>query len=304
MFNTPENYVASGIYIAPPIVAYAVNITNPFYKADSPVIIDTIAEGTESDKLIESLRKQKQLYTIQKPHAFDYASKLVNVARMIKESEYDLVLCPLRGGRLPGLQSQIICNDSKLFRPFDGTDMSRGTNDKRIMEDLRSILFENGPCPHRKIGVLDHAKGGDSCAAMSRLLGRLNADTNEEWKVDFHLLHKSGHPPNRASKAYSDNTTQYQVQVYPIEVSDLLIEDKDDLLGYEVDNSGGQSFSHRLQVEGRLLIIEPGKATLLKAALLDETLIGVVGEEISHVIRNIEDAKLIDPDYWTKLKEE
>lgn len=303
MFDTPGNYVPSGIYLAPPLLAYAVNITNPFFRENSPLVIVEMAHGDDSPKLVEKLKKQPQIYQVQRALIHDYAEKLVGAARIIKESDYDLVLCPLRGGRLPGLQARIICNDMQLFRPFDGTNLSRGGNDKRAMEDLRNIIADGAVLPSRKIAVLDHAKGGNSCDALARLLGLINADTTEKWTVDFFLLHPSDHRPSRASNAYSYQTVKYGVQVFLHPVSSLLVEDEDALLGYEVQQAGENSYSSRLQIEGQLLLIEPGKTTLLKAAPLDETLIAVVGEEIGNVIAGIEDVTLVDPDYWTKLQE-
>ena len=38
------------------------------------------------------------------------AAKLVEVSRLIKESAYDIVLCPMRGARLAGLQADLVCS--------------------------------------------------------------------------------------------------------------------------------------------------------------------------------------------------
>lgn len=306
VFETPNDYIPSGVWLAPALVGFTTStkISNPFYQSNSRNQIETIEFGDGALKLIESSLNKQGVYRVQKTQVSDYASRLVNVARMIKESNHDLVLCPLRGGRLPGLQAQIICDDPNLFHPFDGTDMSRGTNDNRISEELRAILSDNRFSKNLRIAVLDHAKGGDSCKAMSRLLSQINATTQNTWMVDFYLLHQADHNPERSGHAYGYQNKRFRVQVLKIAVEGLLIEDESALLGYQVSRSDRGTYSQRLQVDGRLLIIESDKATLLKPSQIDEVLIGVVGEEIGNAITQISDAKLVDPDYWMKHKEE
>lgn len=81
-----------------------------------------------------------------------------------------MVLCPMRGARLAGIQGGAMCYDSQ-FRAMDGAGISQGINDARIIADLRQLILDI-PCPNerRRVDILDTAKGSDSCYALARLL--------------------------------------------------------------------------------------------------------------------------------------
>jgi hypothetical protein len=127
-----------------------------------------------------------------------YAETLVEVSRVIKESAYDVVPCPMRGARMPGLQGNVVCQ-SEPFEPFEGTDMAQKFNDQRILSDLRRLIHKRPDArKSRNIGVLDTAVGGDSCGELARLLRRLNEEGKERWSVRFHLIDAEGRQPRRA----------------------------------------------------------------------------------------------------------
>jgi hypothetical protein len=298
MFEIPPNYVASGIYICQPLIFRAIEITNPFYKQASPVEPVQIETGSDANRYAAQMRQHESVFPVSRPIVFDFAGQIVEVSRLIKENAYDLTLCPLRGARMVGLQAKLIC-DTVGFYPFDGTDLSRGGNDDRILNELRDILFgKTMPKEQRRIGVLDTAKGGDSCRELSRLLRQLNDATNEEWNVSFHLVHDQTVQPPRASQAFAHQSKRFHIAINYHPVAALLFEDEAKLLGFDVEYDGSESHVVRLQQDGQILLEEPGKATLFRKAPLDETLIGLVGEEITNQISRRSDIQPVDPDYW------
>lgn len=303
MFDMNNSPIPSGIYLCQPLVLQTIQVTNPFFPGASPVEPQEIAVGEDAKKLYASAKQSQDCFVVNRPIVMDYAVELVRAARLIREREYDLVLCPLRGARLPGIQARVMADNADNFRSIDGTGMAQGSNDARILRELREIIFSTpGKSEPRQLGVLDTAKGGDSCHNMARLLSLLNKESEQEWGVRFHLLHAADRTPPRATQAYSYGSQTFQVEIDYHPVADLLIEDEPALLGYDITRQGSQSFSHRLQQDGSILYRDREKATLFRKAPLDETMIGIVTDEVSHHIQGLPDAQLIDPERWKAHK--
>lgn len=299
MFDMNDSPIPSGIYLCQPLVLQATQITNPFFPGASPVEAQEVAMGKDAESLYASAKQAPTFFVVNRPIVMDYAVELVRAARLIREREYDLVLCPLRGARLPGLQARVMSDNADTFRPFDGTGMAQGSNDERILREVREIIFSTPVrSDPRKVGVLDTAKGGDSCHSLARLLSTLNQEAGQDWLVRFHLLHAADRTPPRASQAYSFGSRTFEVEIDFHPVANLLIEDEPALLGYDISREGSQSSSHRLQQDGHILYRDKERAILFREAPLDETMIGIVTNEISQHIQGLPDAQLIDPDRW------
>lgn len=301
LFDTPPNLVPSGVYLARPLVVHtaAISITNPFFVSNSPVQIEQSATGDEAKKLANSCEGDPNVIVVNRPIVMDYSVELIRVSRIIKESQYDIVLCPLRGARLAGLQSRLICDDENFF-PFDGTDMSRGARDEEIETVLRERILGDTK-DRRSIGVLDHAKGGYSCEALTRRLKEVHEHTGEHWDVTIHLMHPADSQPIFARKAYEHQSSTFVVQVRYYPVSDLLVEDEDKLLGYGVKVSQDRVESFRLETRGQILYRDDQFASLMKPAPLDQTLFGVVSNEVGNTLSGMEDVALVEPDYWKRF---
>jgi hypothetical protein len=303
LFDIPVGMVPSGEYMATPLVVHtaSVSITNPFFSSNSPVKVEQFWDGDRSGNLIDACKRNPDIVVVNRPLVLDYSAELIKAARVIKELDYDLVLCPLRGARLAGVQSSLICDNPDNFAAFDGTDMSRGNRDDEIKNALRDILLAS-PSSRRTIGVLDHAKGGHGCEALTRLLSEIHSETDEEWGVDFHLMHAVENHPSKANKAYQHRSTTFQVQQYFYPVTDLLVEDEDKLLGYGVHKVSDTTESFRFESEGQILYVDGHNASLLQRAPLDKTLFGLVANEVGHTIAKSDDMTLIVPDYWKRFE--
>lgn len=296
LFNRPETIVGSGLYIASDLILQSVDLTAPYLKC--PPEIDRHEQGPETVKFIQYAKKQDKIFPVREPQLKSYADKLLEVSRKVKELGYDVVLCPLRGARMAGLTSELV-TQSKLYRPFDGTDMAQKVNDERILKDLRRlILQELPPNEQRKIGVIDTASGGDSCRELTRLLKQLNCETKETWTVDFHLIHQEGPRPSRASMAYGHTTKTLQIDIRYYPVASLLVEDEPELLGYDKGKNAGGTHIVRLQQDGQIMVLGHDSVTTYRTAPVDETLIALVSQEMQRLIRTLPDIKPVDMDYW------
>jgi len=300
MFDMNDPPIPSGVYLCRPLVLRVTETTTPFFPGPSPVESEEVAVGQDAEKLYESTKQHNDCFVINRPIVMDYVTELVRAARVIREREYNVVLCPLRGARLPGIQAKVMADNADIFRPFDGTGMAQGSNDDRILSELREVIYSTPVTSEpRRIGVLDTAIGGDSCRSLARLLSQLNADEGQQqWQVRFHLLHAAHRKPPRANQAYSYGNKLLRVEIEYHPVADLLIEDEPALLGYDLSRQGTLSNSHRLQQDGQILYRDEQKATLYRRAPLDETMIGIVSNEISQNIQSLPDAELVDPDRW------
>jgi hypothetical protein len=299
MFDPPQTLVGSGLWIAPPLVYQAVEISSPYVPPSAPIEPDYSTVGpAETSRFADAMKRERSPFIIKQRVLTAYATKILDVARMLKESGYGVILCPLQGARLPGMQAGVICQN-QWFRAFDGTDLSRGTNDDRILGVLRQLIAERPRTDEtRKIGVLDTAIGGDSCREFTRLLRHLSDQAKEPWHVHFHLLHEEGRLPIRANQAYGYQSATFQIGISYHAVRSLLIEDEAGLLGYGVARGGGESRVVRYQQDGQALLFEDDKATLFRTAPLDETVISLVAREIMHLIQSQPDLTPIDLDYW------
>src|ERR1051326_3171689 len=210
MFNRPTTIVGSGGFVCEQLLAQPGNITSPFLKAGALEQGDG-ASGPQTSGFVARVRETPNVFTVHQPTLNVYAKRLIEVTRIIKESNYDLMLCPMRGARMPGMQAELV-SQSDPFSPFDGSDMGKGVNDDRIKADLRSLIFER-PCAgeQRKIGVLDTAVGGDSCREMARLLRQVNDEVREQWSATFHLIHAEGRIPPRATDAYRSEEHTFEL---------------------------------------------------------------------------------------------
>jgi len=299
MFDQPSNYIPSGIYLFAPLVCNTISLANPFYYGASPVEPEERATGENAKSLIMFQKDKPSCFLVHKSVVMDYAAELVRAVRMIKEMDYQLILCPFRGARMPGIQARVMSDNADLFKPFDGTGMGRGVNDERILNELDAI-FSRSPIQtgSRKIGVLDTAIGGYSCCGLARLLGTLNEQTDQQWTIGFHLLHSVNRRPPHADEAKRFQTSRFSLYIYYHSVADLLIEDEPLLLGYDTKQTESGLISHRLQSDGQILYAGQDDVTLYRRAPPDEIMIGIVGEEISRQIHSLPDARLVDPNYW------
>jgi hypothetical protein len=290
MFNTPYTHVGSGLFVCEQLFTQPITITSPFIKDSAPIMPVEQVDAWEVDFFVNRMKREPNVYRMRQDVVKQYATKLIEVARIIKESAFDIVLCPMRGARMPGLQADLVCQ-TELFSPFDGADMAKGINDDRILGELRAG-------DERKIGVLDTAVGGDSCCAMARLLRQINDEAKQRWSVVFHLIYGDGKYPSRSTGAYSFRTKNFDVAIQTHEVTSLLIEDEPGMLGYSVVRGMGQSYIQPFQQEGQIMTYGKEGAKLLPNAPLDETMISLVGREMMNLILTMPDIKPVNLDYW------
>lgn len=295
MFETPTNYVASGQYICWPTLANTISLAGPVYAKASPLEPERIAHGRDAGLLLDSYANQPSCYTMQQSVVRDYAAGVVRAIRAITELNYEIILCPIRGARMPGIQCSVMSSKPGLFQAFDGTGMAQGVNDARIVAELKAILLASPPQTQpRRIAVLDTAKGGDSCLSCARLLGIINRDARQSWDVTFHLFHAKGKTPPRSRQAYDYKTEQFRLLVRYHEVTDLLIEDDPKLLGYATERAGPEIFSRRFQQDGTILYCDGQNVTQFRKAPLDEVMIGIVGQEIARELNSLPDVMPVD----------
>jgi hypothetical protein len=298
MFDKPCTIVGSGLFVCEQILFRPAEITSPFLKpAAQPEVVD-YHTGTQAALIAFRAKQSKGIFSVSQQVLSRYAEKLIEVSRIIKESAYDAVLCPMRGARMPGLQGQLV-TQSEPFHPFDGSDMAKRVNDDRILIDLRRLIHER-PCAgeQRHIGVLDTAVGGDSCREMARLLRQVNDEGTEPWLVRFHLIHADDQYPSRSTYAYSSASKRLQIEIMPHAVTSLLIEDEPSLLGYDVYRGTGESHIFRFQQEGQILVHGPDGAKLYRRAPLDETMIALVSQEMMKLIQQMPDIRPVNLDHW------
>jgi hypothetical protein len=298
MFDKPHTIVGSGLFVCEQILFRPIEITSPFIKPAAPMEVADQVTGPQADMFATRMRQSPGVFPVSETVLRRYAETLVEVSRAIKESTYDIVLCPMRGARMPGLQGNLVCQ-SEPFEPFDGADMAQRVNDERILSDLRRLIHERPAAGEpRQIGVLDTAVGGDSCRELARLLRRLNEDGKERWSVRFHLIHAEGRQPSRATDAYSSRSRQLNIEIIYHPVVNLLIEDEPRLLGYDVTRGGGQSHIVRFQQEGQILVFGQDRVQLFRRAPLDETMIALVSKEIMDLIQRMPDIRPVNLDHW------
>src|SRR5262245_19007272 len=63
--------------------------------------------GPSIDLFVAEVKNRADDFSVQQNILSDYAQTIVHVARIIKEGQYDVILCPLRGARHPVLQANI-----------------------------------------------------------------------------------------------------------------------------------------------------------------------------------------------------
>lgn len=295
MFEVPPNYVASGQYICWPTLANTISLAGPCYAQASPLEPERIAQGNDATQLLNSYAKEPSCYTMQQPVVRDYAAAVVRAIRAITELNYEIILCPIRGARMPGIECSVMSSKPGLFQAFDGTGMAQGVNDTRIIAELKTILLHSPPqADPRRIAVLDTAKGGDSCRACARLLGIINQDARQAWNVTFHLLHARGRTPARSRQPYDFKTPQFHPAVHYHDVTDLLIEDEANLLGYSAERADSEIVSRRFQQDGTILYHDGRSVTQFRKAPLDEVMIGIVGQEIARELNSLPDVSPVD----------
>jgi hypothetical protein len=233
------------------------------------------------------MKKRPDVFSVQQNTLSDYAQTIVQVARIIKENQYGVIPCPLRGARHPGLQANIMCKDEP-FSPFDGAHLAQGKNDARILDDLQRIITGLPAFSETlRISVLDTAVGGDSCREFARLLSLLNGQLEGKWAVDFHLIYGVEKFPSRSRNApgYTSETLAINVSHYP--VTNLLVEDEVQVLGYDLAKDGSGTHIVRVNQVGQIMVYNSTEAKVFKEARFDEMMINIVGAEIVDEIQSL-----------------
>lgn len=298
----PTNYAPSGEYICAPTLLSTVSIANPFYLRDSPLSIDDVGIGRQGDLLQEKMREDRDAVFVTKSALRSYSDRIVGIARHFKEKDYGLVLCPLRGGRMPSVQVATMCEASDKFAAFDYADGAQGQNDKRIINDLLGILDPLGREDLRQVAVLDAAKGGNGATELSRILyDDVFPELGGQWECDFHLLYADDRDPPSTSRVYGHRTKAISFDVQHHPVSSLLVEDQEALLGYKIVRDENGSQVHPLRAEGQLVVVDENEATVYAKNPLDQVVIGAVGGEIKEALDRLNDARLNDPSYWHRF---
>jgi hypothetical protein len=300
-FDQPNTIIGSGMYcfdrlfqarVYPPI-----EMTGPCVTPHTILTPQQYVSGASVEKFISEMKQRSDVFSVPQNALSDYAQTIVQVARIIKESKYDVILCPLRGARLPGLQADIICKDEP-FTPFDGVHLAQGTNDARILSDLRQIITNlPASADTLKIAVLDTARGGDSCREFARLLKLLNTQLKSRWDVDFHLIYGVDKFPRRswdASNYSSKGALSINIQHH--KVVNLLVEDEVRVLGYDLVQGSEGTYIVRVSQVGQIMVYNSTEAKVFQEAPFDEMMIAIVGAEVADEIRSLPDVTPVNLD--------
>src|SRR5579885_1269346 len=297
MYDERFSIPSSGVFLGQSLLGlqHQTYFSSTYVPPGAPCEIEQVIEGKEADRFVDSVKKEPNVFRFLDDHLTSYGATIVRIARTVEERGYDRVLGPLRGGRAPSVQMDAMCFNQD-FGAFDGLDMGRGLNHERIREKVKDLIYEKEKMHEaRRIGVVDAAKGGQSCVQFAQILRELNEQGTEKLEVGFHLLHESWRVPPLAKEAETNATERFNVHVEFHPVEDLLVEDKDPLLGYRANRGAGESTAAPWQQDGRIVIHSPGRrAVCYRMAPLDEAMLCIIAERIIDEIRTLPDVTPID----------
>ncbi|HEV3313118.1 MAG TPA: hypothetical protein VG815_21620 [Chloroflexota bacterium] len=255
-------------------------IRSTFVEQNSPLQEKEQFWGLDADKFVAEAMKQPATYVVPKLHIMSYSERIVQIARMIKERRYDIVIAPLRGAALAGRQLEPMCAPYAV-ESIDAGDMGRGLNHDRIARDLQDAICDKPKRNERRlIGVVDTAVGGHSCLALTEILRSLQSKANDPWYVGFHLLHAASRTPNVNSVRSLPKSEWFEVEVRLHPVEDLIAEDKNAFLGSELVREPGWSRVVQYRTDGTIVVYESGvRAVVYQEAALDDVLVALVARE-------------------------
>jgi len=118
MFDTPYTHIGSGLFVCEQILSQQINITSPYVKPNAPAEPVEQIGCREVDDFVARKKLNRCVFPVQQSVLSEYAAMLIEVSRLIKESAYDIVFCPMRGARMAGLQANLVC-ESEPFNPFE-----------------------------------------------------------------------------------------------------------------------------------------------------------------------------------------
>jgi hypothetical protein len=300
-FEQPVTVIGSGAYCFERLIqgrTYQppIEMTGPCVTPWSTLQPERYESGPGIDLFVSEMKKRPDVFSVQQNTLSDYAQTIVQVARVIKESQYDVILCPLRGARHPGLHANIMCKNEP-FSPFDGAHLAQGENDGRILDDLRRIVTGlSTSAKPLKISVLDTAVGGDSCREFARLLSLLNGQLKGRWAVDFHLIYGAEKFPRRSWDAGGYTSETLKINVKHHEVTNLLVEDEVRMLGYDLAEDGSGTRIVRVSHLGQIMVYNSTEAKVFKEAPFDEMMVAIVGAEIADELRTLPEVRPVNLD--------
>ena len=264
---------------------------------------EVISEQQLDSKSFEcAMKEAKVANEIKRADVEDYALMLYGeLVPSILEKRHDLLIFPLRGCRQPGIVAKAMLDlPASSVAVINFTYNWMPCQEEQIQKQLLSQLSEKLPEKQTvSIGILDTADSGKGALRMAGFLqeakGKFN---NQDWQVQFHLIHRRSKLPREAlcCQSLSKGRVSFDDPLfYPVD--DLQFEDWDDGLGLKVEVNGDVHELKRCKSPGLVLLRDHNKVQLFHSEQIDELLTSYVVKAVNEIMLN-DDSLTYIKDVW------
>lgn len=241
---------------------------------------------TVPQELIQRLQIAK--YVITESGVEDYARAARELTAAFQAAPSHCHLAPLRGARFPALFVHIMSEWKIAFDHFDyqqGCARVRG-DEQKLRDEVTAILLRRNP--HEKlfrIGVVDVVKGGYGIPALMDLLETIKlsvrAFNNQHWQIDLRLLHATD-LTDRLRDLMHRSRERFEISVKFYRVLDVVVEDFDEAIGFELVSDDGISYLKPCVTGGRFLYKGREGVAVVESNDLNVTLQDYIAQKITY----------------------
>lgn len=258
--TAPSGSFMPGMNIVPHCSVPIVPVCNPSVFEYRQGSYEAINNEKAVTKWLDDSRGTKK-WKIDDSDIGEYADAAVKLAANLQTVNADCSLGPLRGAARPCLLLEVMTRGAARFEFFDFRQGSSGKRDGEIKSALLQILKNKNPLrADYVIQIVDTAIGGYGINALIRLMSDIHDNTsifqNQRWTIDVHLLHPKTASANfsQIEWAANQNPKAFCVSIHRYPVSDLIVEDYDEALGFTIEKAGEIFVAKPSIVPGRFLL--------------------------------------------------
>jgi hypothetical protein len=278
-----------------------ISLYNPMKAPQYQIDQRTVAQDSlqAAGRLLEHFNKGNSAY-IKVNDINKYADELIKLAATIKSSQYDMLICPLRGALKPTsyLKTMNAIDTEVQWLPFTGA--SSGKNDKEIKGYLKQIIGKNlGDKELFTISIIDTAIEGYGINKLTDLLIQLREffPDSQNWIIRFYIIHPSTANTVRIESVQRKSTSNLQFIVHRSKVDSLLVEDWEPALGINIRFSGSSIEAKNGIQSGRIILKDNDSILVVDSDEMSKYVDVLIASKISEAMATHPDLKYVE-DVW------
>jgi hypothetical protein len=188
-----------------------------------------------------------------------YGEALTSISENVRHFTPDCSLGPLRGASKPCTLVEVMSRGGVNYDFFNYQEGHKLSNRPRVIGDLKPILLARNPENETyRINITDAACGGQGINALALILKEIKESTSEfkrqNWELRLDLLHDESADISNIEAVARLSQSGFNIQLARVRVPNLIFEDYDPALAFELSFESGRYLFKPCAKPGRMLL--------------------------------------------------